>query len=128
MPKLPVKGLPEGDNGRLLVRLNRQHREGIDRYGLAKITNNANQKSMIILVLGHDDEDAIFMPYDIRTGLAVSRAERLDFSIAKIGMPGKVLWYVNSPDPAVYIPAWIAVVGTILAVLGLVIGVIPLIS
>ena len=126
MPQLPVKGLPRGDNGRLLVRLSYKFRDGIKRFGIGKITNNANQQSLIVLVLGHADDDAIFMPYDIRTALDVSNGGDLDFSIKKVGFIGRLCWYVGSPDPAVSIPAWIAVVGLTFTLVGLILATIPL--
>lgn len=128
MPKLPVEGLPSGDAGRLLVRLNYKHRRGVPRYGVAKLSNNANRKSLDVLLLGHDREDAIFMPYDIRVALGVANSGALDFSVEKVGQLGKVRWYLNSPDPAVHVPAWIAVFSLILAVVGFGIAVVPLLS
>jgi len=102
MPILLVKKLPNGDNGRLLVRLNCKHRDGVKRYGIAKIINNANKKSQIVLILGHDNKTSIFMPYDIRTALGVSKpGEKLEFSIKKSWWGGRLYWYVSSPDPAV---------------------------
>jgi len=122
MPKLNVEGLPPGDSGRLLVRLNHTHRSGIARYGIARIVNNANGKSLNVLLLGHDRSDAIFMPYDIRKALDVAKDGELEFSINKVGWPRRLSWYVGSIDPAVHIPAWIAVMGLILAILGLLVG------
>lgn len=119
MPNLAVKGLPSGEEGRWLIRVNRKHRSGVERYGVARITNLQNQVSLHVLVLGHDDEDAIFMPYDIRTALGLSKGATLNFEIEKVGWWGKLLWYVGTPDPAVHVPAWIAVGGAFLAILGI---------
>lgn len=127
MPILPVKGLPSSDAGRLMVRLNHTHRSGVARYGIARITNNSKGMSLNVLLLGHDQADAIFMPYDIRKALDVDKGGSLDFSIKKLGWFGKLFWYVNSIDPAVYIPAWIAVLGLALAIIGIFIGIFPLI-
>lgn len=71
MAKLPVHGLPSGDDGRILIRLNLSYRDSIKRFGIAKITNNRNKKRTFALILGHDDKNKIFMPYDIRTALGV---------------------------------------------------------
>lgn len=127
MPELPIRGLPSGDSGRLLVRLNHLHRSGVPRYGIARITNNANGKSLNVLLLGHEQADAIFMPYDIRDGLKASKNGNLDFTIQQLGWIGKLCWYIKSVDPAVQVPAIIAVVGTVLAIAGLLIGIWPLI-
>ena len=126
MNSLPIKGLPRADNGRLLVRLNDKYRVGIPRYGIAKLTNSDNGKSEIVLMLGHDDESAIFMPYDIRKALKVEKGSTLNFTIHKVKPWGKLCWYVDSPDPAVHVPAWIAIGGLILAVASIIIGIISI--
>ena len=127
MPKLPVKGLPSGDRGRLLVRVNDGYKVGIERYDVAKLTNTVNGKSLLVLVLGHDDTEAIFMPYDIRRALGIEKGASLDFSIEKVGKLGKLHWYLKTPDPDVHVPAGIAVVALVLTVLGLLLGAVSLI-
>lgn len=129
MPNLRVEGLPSGDSGRQLVRLNRKYREGIARYGIIELTNNANDKSVKVLVLGNDGDNSdatILMPYDIRTALGVAKSGMLDFAVRRVGWIGKLQWYVTSPDPAVHVPAWIAVIGLLFAVAGIGVGVLPL--
>lgn len=127
MPKLRVEGPQANEVGRWLVRLNICHRAGVERYGVARLTNNANGSGMDVLLLGHDRDDAIFMPYDIRERLGVAKGGELDFSLRKVGLLGLIRWYVRSPDPAVSIPAWIAVVGLTLAIVGIVLAALPLI-
>lgn len=127
MPKLHVEGPQASEAGRWLVRLNIKHRAGVERYGVARLTNNANGKALDALLLGHDRDDAIFMPYDIRERLGITKGGELDFSLRKIGLWGLLRWYVRSPDPAVSIPAWIAVIGLALAIVGLVLTALPLI-
>lgn len=126
MPKLPVKGLPSGDGGRLLVRVHDRYKVGIERYDIAKLANTENGKSFLVLVLGHDDDGAIFMPFDIRRALGVDKGGKLDFSIEKVGKCGKLRWYFTTPDPAVHVPAWIAAVALGLSILGAILGVVSL--
>ncbi len=118
MTKLPVKSLPTSDAGRLLVRLNVKYREGISRYGIAELTNTQKSKTQNVLVLGHDDDGAIFMPYDIRAALGVDNGAELEFSIRKVGWVGKILWLLNTHDPAVHVPAWLALISVLLGFLG----------
>ena len=127
MPKLHVEGPQASEAGRWLVRLNTKHRAGVERYGVARLTNNINGKALDVLLLGHDRDDAIFMPYDIRERLGVAKISELDFSLRKVGLWGLLRWYVSSPDPAVSIPAWIAVIGLALAIVGFVLAALPLI-
>ncbi len=125
MPTLHVEGLQVSEAGRWFVRLNVKHRAGVERYGVARLTNNANGRALDVLLLGHDRDDAIFMPYDIRERLGVGRSGTLDFSLREVGLLGLLRWYVGSPDPAVSIPAWIAVIGLAFAVFGLVAAALP---
>jgi hypothetical protein len=127
MAKLNVEGPQASETGRWMVRLNIKHRAGVERYGVARLTNNANGKSLNVLLLGHNRDDAIFMPYDIRERLGIAKGGELDFSVRKVGLWGLLSWYVRSPDPAVFIPAWIAVVGLGLAIAGLLLSALPLV-
>jgi hypothetical protein len=122
MTTLPVKPLPSNDNGRLLVRLNTKHRPGIPRYGIVQLTNANNTQSVKVLVLGHDDETAIFMPYDIRKALGADTRSDLEFSIQKVRWFGKIYWLLRTPDPAVHIPARLALISVLLGALGVVIA------
>lgn len=92
MTTLKVSRLPNTDNGRLLVRLNIKYRKGtgIDRYGLARITNiNTDDKiSSVALILGHDEQNAIFMPLDIRRALKLEKGDDLEFTLKKLGWWG----------------------------------------
>lgn len=105
MAQLTVKALPTNDSGRLLVRVNKAYRAGIPRYGIAKLTNAENSKTVRVLVLGHDDESAIFMPYDIREARGLDKGGAINFTIRKVGWLGKIWWLLRTPDPAVHAPA-----------------------
>ncbi len=122
MTNLPVKVLPPNDTGRLLVRLNSKYRAGIPRYGIARLTNSQNDKSLRVLVLGHDDDTAIFMPYDIRESLGIEKGASLQFTVQKAGWLGKIFWLLGTPDPAVHVPAWLALVSVCLGVFGVIIA------
>lgn len=119
MAQLTVKALPSNDSGRLLVRVNKAYRAGIPRYGIAKLTNTENSKSVSVLVLGHDDDSAIFMPYDIREALCVEKGGNLNFAIKKVGWLGKIRWLLRTPDPAVHVPAWLALISVLLGGIGI---------
>ena len=110
MTKLPVRALPPNDTARLLVRLNSKLRSGIPRYGIAQLMNTANNKSVKAIVLGHDDDTATFMPYDIRKALGADKGADLEFTVQKTGWFGKFCWLFGTPDPAVQIPARLALI------------------
>ncbi len=122
MTKLPVKALLSNDSGRVLVRLNKKYRAGIPRYGIAQLMNSKDAKSVKVLVLGHDDETAIFMPYDLREALGVVKGGDIEFTVKKIRWLGKVCWLLRTPDPAVHVPAWLALTSVCLGALGVAIA------
>jgi len=128
MPKLRVFGLPIGDAGRHLIRLHHSHRGGINRFGIARLVNEENGKSLHVLVLGHAEEDRIFMPFDIRERLDIEKGATLHFSIRRSGSLGKLHWYLASPDPAVHLPAWLTIIGLGLALVGLALTIPPLLG
>ena len=120
MTKLPIKGLPANDTGRLLTRLNYKHRVEVPRYGIVRLKNIENGKTIKTLVLGHDDDTAIFIPYDVRKGLGAVKGAQLNFSIQKVGWIGKLSWLLGSPDPAIHMPSWIAILSVALGALGVI--------
>ncbi|MEP4038509.1 hypothetical protein [Pseudophaeobacter sp.] len=122
MAQLSVKALRSNDSGRLLVRVNKACRAGVPRYGIAKLTDTENSKSVRVLVLGHDAASAIFMPYDIREALGVDKGGNLNFTIKKIGWLGKIWWLLRTPDPAVHVPARLALISVLLGAIGIAIA------
>jgi hypothetical protein len=85
--------------------------------------NTKNAKSVKDLVLGHDDDTAIFMPYDIREALGADKGADLEFTIQKAGWFGKVRWLLETHDPAVHVPAWLALMSVCLGVFGVAIAI-----
>jgi len=125
MVQLSINGLPANDSGRFLVRLNEKYRAGIPRYGIARLTNAENSKSVKVLLLGHNDDSAIFMPYDIREALGADKGGVLAFTVQEVGLFGKIRWLLKTPDPAVHVPAWMAVISVVLGAVGVAITLWP---
>ena len=129
MPQLEVKGLDRSEWGSSIVRVHHSHRSGIGRYGVARITNIADRsKSYDAVLLGHDDDSAIYMAFDARQALGVDKSERLNFDLRALGWLGKMRWYLRTPDPRIYIPAWLAVWSVGLGAIGIVLGAISLLK
>ena len=127
MPKLEVKGLDRSEWGSSIVRMHQSHRSGIGRYGVARIINTSDRsRSYDAVLLGHDDDSAIYMAFDTRQALGVEKNEPLNFALKALGWFGKILCYVRTPDPRIYIPAWLAIWSVGLGVIGIVLGVISL--
>lgn len=129
MPELEVKGLDRTEWGSSIIRLHRSHRSGIGRYGVARIVNAADpSRSCDAVLLGHDDETAIYMAFDARQSLGVNKGQRLSFELEELGWFGKLIWYLKTPDPRIYIPAWLAAWSVVLGLLGFLLGVISLLK
>ena len=126
MPTLIVRGLSPREWGRPLIRINELYRDGIPRWGVAKLTNVYNGKSIDCLVLGHDTKGAIFMAFDMRAALDVELGAAVDFHLERLGWWGKLRWYVMALDPAVHVPAWLALWSLVLGAAGLILAIISL--
>ena len=123
MPKLLVKGLTSLEWGTTRIRLHTSHRNGVPRYGIAKVTNKATGKSVLAVLLGHDDDTSIFMDYDIREELGVKKSGTLDFEVASAWLPMRLYWYLTIKDPLIRIPAWLAFWSVLLGIAGIISGV-----
>ncbi|WP_296427235.1 hypothetical protein [Yoonia sp.] len=129
MPQLNVKGLDRSEWGNSIVRLHQSHRSGIGRYGVARIINSADRsRSCDAVLLGHDDENTIYMAFDTRQALGIDKGQRLSFELTELGWLGKLRWYLKTPDPRIYIPAWLAVWSVVLGLLGFLLGVVALLK
>lgn len=129
MPQLDVKGLDRSEWGGSIVRLHHSHRSGIGRYGVARIINTADRsRSFDAVLLGHDDETAIYMAFDARQSVGIDKGQRLSFDLKELGWFGKLRWYLKTPDPRIYIPAWLAAWSVVLGLLGFLLGVVSLLK
>jgi hypothetical protein len=121
--ELVVKGLDKREWGSSIVRLHYSYRDGIGRYGVARITNSATPSNHSdAVLLGYDDDKSIYMAYDTRKALGVKKGQKLDFELKELGWLEKVKWYLNTPDPRVYVPAWLAVWSIGLGAAGIIFG------
>jgi len=80
------------------------------------------------VLLGHDDENTIYMAFDTRQALGIDKGQRLSFELTELGWLGKLRWYLKTPDPRIYIPAWLAVWSVVLGLLGFLLGVVALLK
>ncbi|AMJ60954.1 hypothetical protein [Bosea sp. PAMC 26642] len=118
----------EGDIGRRRVRVHYKKRSGSSRHGIVVLTA-ASGKSVLASVLGHElDQNLILMDYDVRAELGVSKGQKIELIIERAGLLGKLRWYLGNADPAVHIPAWIAIWSLFLGIAGIAIGLYPLVK
>jgi hypothetical protein len=112
----------EGDIGRRRVRVHYKKRWGSSRHCIVVLTA-ASGKSVLASMLGHElDQNLILLDYDVRAELGVSKGQKIELVIERAGLTGTLRWYLGNADPAVHIPAWIAVWSLILGISGIAIG------
>lgn len=122
IPTLEVKGLGKHEWGISRARLNIKNRNGVNRYEVAKLTNLNNNKSTLVLLLGHDDETGIYLDFDTREELGLEKGEKVQISATKVRLFSKLLWYLKTKDPMIHIPACLAVLSVALSIIGLLVG------
>ncbi len=66
------------------------------------------------------------MAFDTRQALGVKKNAQLDFELKALGWFDKLRWYLRTPDPRIFIPAWLAIWSVGLGVVGIVLGVVSL--
>ncbi|MES0028026.1 hypothetical protein [Mesorhizobium sp. M0040] len=112
---------PFDDIGRGRVRVHYSRRDGAKRFTVFKISSG--DQSFLASVLGHEDEvDKILLDIDQRADLGVVEGGSIDLALTRVGFCGRVRWYLSVPDPAVHVPAWLAVWSVALGALGLILG------
>ncbi|WP_027037087.1 hypothetical protein [Mesorhizobium ciceri] len=112
---------PSDDIGRGRVRVHYSRRDGAKRFTVFKISSG--DQSFLASVLGHEDEDdKILLDIDQRADLGAVEGGSIDLTLTRVGFCGRVRWYLSVPDPAVHVPAWLAMWSVALGALGLILG------
>ena len=124
MAQLIVASAPRQDVGRQIVRINKGHRgKEIARYAVVRVRCHETKRSMLALLLGHDCTGKIFMPFDVREELSVAKGKIYNFDVEPVGRWRTLCWWLSTKDPAVWLPAWLAIGSLMLGVISLVSGV-----
>lgn len=121
--KFRVGKAPVDDIGLGRVRVHYTRRKGAKRFTVFEISNG--KRSFVASVLGHEDEpDKILLDIDQRSDLGVAENSPVELQLTQVGFCGRVRWYLSVPDPAVHVPAWLAVWSVALSTIGLILAVI----
>lgn len=117
---------PLEDIGKGRVRIHYTKRGGARRFAVFNIA--VGRQSFLASVLGHEgDSDRILLDLDQRNDLGVRENDKLEAELTLVGFPGRVRWYLSSPDPAVHVPAWLAFWSVILGGLGFALGIVSIV-
>jgi len=87
----------------------------IKRFSVARIINEKDQSYWDAVLMGHDNENTIYMDFDARQALGVKKGQKnFEFKLKKLGFFCKIYWYLRTPDPRIHTPARLAVLLAIL--------------
>lgn len=124
--KLKVGRAEYDDIGRDIVRIHRDDRRPaeVNRHDIIRLSVGA--KSIVVAMRGNDTPGIINIDIDLREELGLSVGGTYDFELRKVGKVGQFLWQWNATDPAVRLPAQIAIVSFCLGLIGLALGVVSI--
>lgn len=134
--QLTVKELELEDKWKDIVRINKEFRKDnagrrIPRGSVCRITVGSNSKWVILY--GREPKDnGVQMDLNVRLSLDISANQAYEFSVEKLcGI--RALWFPwKASDPMYRLPAQLSLVsflvGVVLGVLGILVGVVPLLK
>jgi hypothetical protein len=77
-------------------------------------------------VVGHyDKEHIIKLDHDLRKALGVEVGQKVEMEVKKCRLLGILRWYLTVPDPLIRVPAYLALVSTVLGLLSVVMSIKP---
>lgn len=125
--KLTVLEAYDHDLYKDMARIHVSHRSGVKRNGLARITV-AGCKSEVLAVRGMEPEkrDFVRLDHEVRDRLNVKLDQQYDFDVRRASAFDHLRWALGSSEPALRVATWIAIWSFVLGVLGLIIGILPL--
>jgi hypothetical protein len=130
--KLTVHEMPVKDSWKDMARIPKDHRVDVDgnhirRAKICKVTIGEKQK--LLAVRGCLEKDArILLDSPTRIDLGVRAGESYEVELCPVGWLGYWRWAWAAADPAYRVPAQISLISLILGVIGLILGVLPLLS
>jgi hypothetical protein len=119
MPMLKVRKLDSDDANGDVVRIPKDHREGLPRNTMIML--RAGDKSKRLYVLGSDeDEPCIFMDLATRNYFGVHAGNQVQFTIRKSRLGGTLLWSIFHINPALRIASQLGVISLVLGIVSII--------
>ncbi|MCK7613814.1 hypothetical protein [Roseibium sediminicola] len=123
----------KADFGREVARMHWSHRPFASRYDIVRISHA--DKQILVPILGLDGENNIGIAklgYDLRSRLGISKTDlsndrKIQLTIDLVGWWGQLYWYLNTKEPAVKVPAWLAFWSVLLGFAGLLLALLSMI-
>lgn len=121
--KFTVKGVnaPHREKARVLVHYCR--RGGAKRHDIVKITAPTGRFAYAS-VIGRDvDDGEIGLDFDQRVKLGVNLDEKVELEVRRVGLLGRLVWYLNVAPPLMRLSAWLGLISVVLGLLSLILAV-----
>lgn len=107
-----------------MVRIPENHRNGIENGTVVRIWHGGRRVFAIARGLHDRSDSVIVMDEFVRRRLGVDRASQIDSkNIRRATRWEKLTWYLEATNPAVHVPAWVAVISLALGTLSVMLGI-----
>ena len=120
-----VKRCPEKHTGQGRALINYKKRDGTRRFQIVRLTAPRGRYAYAAVVGHYDEEDIIKLDYDLRKTLGVEIGKKVDIEVKKCRLLGIIRWYLTVPDPLIRVPAYLALVSTVLGLISVVLAIKP---
>ena len=127
--RLKVRKLPEEDVLKDVVRLGDAYRDGIPNQTICLVRANGRKARGFVRGWGDTtvgSKPLIGLDAALREKLRLEKDVEYNFQLVPLGWFGQFLWYLDASDPAVRLPALLALLSVILGLVGLLLGVVSM--
>lgn len=116
---------PEKHTGQGRALINYKKRDRTKRFQIVRLTAPQGRCAYAAVVGHYDPEHIIKLDYDLRKTLGVEVAQELEIEVKKCRLLGILRWYLTVPDPLIRVPAYLALVSTILGFISIILALKP---
>lgn len=116
---------PENHTGQGRALINYKRRDGTKRFQIVRLMAPGGLVAYAAVVGHYDDERIIKLDYDLRKTLGFKIGQEAQIEVKKCRLLGMIRWYLTVPDPLVRVPAYLALVSTMLGLISLVLALKP---
>jgi len=116
---------PEKHTGQGRALINYKKRDRTKRFQIVRLTAPQGRCAYAAVVGHYDPEYIIKLDYDLRKTLGVEVGQKVEIEVKKCRLLGILRWYLTVPDPLIRVPAYLALVSTILGFISLVLALKP---
>lgn len=114
-----VNRCPEKHTGQGRALINYKKRDGTKRFQIVRLMAPKGSVAYAAVVGHYDDEHIIKLDYDLRKTLGLELGQKAEIEVRKCRLLGILQWYLTVPDPLVRVPAYLALLSTVLGLVSM---------